>query len=272
MCRLLLLYKTPHVSQKINSFLSQSVSVTPNFPLIKYPHKHIRPYGKTPNNGFGFSYLNTTSGSDRASQKWKTYKKTGSYISYINDPHLSSFLEEMTEQKVILGELRRKVVGQIAIENTPPYTYKNQVFLHNGIVTNYQKHSPKIHAAIDPKYKKYILGETDSESIFYLFLTFLDRRKKEVHVKEEDRIMQCATELLDWMISEHMSFHMNIIYATTKHILVTRYTHSHYRTEPEHMEPIPLYIDNTQGLCISSEPITEHYTLFPENSMFCFPI
>ena len=269
MCRLLLLYKTPHVSQKINSFLSQSVSVIPNFPLIKYPDKHIRPHGKTPNDGFGFSYLNTTSGSARASKKWKTYKKTGTYI---NDPHLSSLLKEMTEQKVILGELRRKVVGGVAIENTPPYTYQNQVFLHNGVVTNYKKHSPKIHAAIDAKYKKHILGETDSESIFYLFLTFMDRLKKEVHVKEEDRMTRCATELFDWMISEHMSFHMNIIYATTTYILVTRYTHSHYRTEPEHKEPIPLYIDNTQGVCISSEPITDNYTLFPENSMFCFSI
>jgi predicted glutamine amidotransferase len=259
MCKLLLLYNTTYNKKKIHSFLMQSLATTPFIPDVKYPHRHQ--HRKLNDDGFGFSYFNEH-------HQWISYKYPGVFLS---DPNIRPKIQEISTHSLILGQLRRQAIGDIGYENTAPFTYQNHVFFHNGIILHYKKHLPKIYNRIHPKYRTYIQGQTDSEHIFYLLLTFIDEITKNDNI--EDAVMtQCVTALLEWFISEHMYFHINILYANRTHLIVTRYSHLHKNTNKELKEPKPLYIDNTKGLCISSEPITENYMLLPENTILCIPI
>jgi len=274
MCRLLLLYNTSHTEKKIHSFLLQSTRQLAFTPHIKYPDAQLTK--RKSDDGFGFSYMNThihpkihayPSDTSDERRSWKTYKKTGVYTE---DTHFERKIKEISSYPIILGQLRRKIIGDISIVNTPPYTYRNHVFLHNGVIIQYTKHYDKIVSMIAPKYKKHIKGETDSEHIFYLLLTEIDKLKKKM--TNEEVMNVCVSHLFELLIRENIYFHMNIIYANHTHIIVTRYSHLRKKLPLEKSEPLPLYIDSSDGLVISSEPITPNYMLLPENNIMTIPI
>jgi glutamine amidotransferase len=47
---------------------------------------------------------------------------------------------------------------------------------HNGEIRNFERHRAMFRELVDPSLRRYILGDTDSEVIFFLFLSFLRRR------------------------------------------------------------------------------------------------
>jgi predicted glutamine amidotransferase len=265
MCRLLLLYNTTHNEKKIRSFLLQSTRKTPFIPHIKYPHVHLNK-GRN-DDGVGFSYIDTSASAIKERRVWKIYKNPGKRS---DDIHLEEKIKEISSHSLIIGELRRKIIGDVSIENTPPYTYHNHVFFHNGVILNYTTHSNKILSMISPKYRKQIQGETDSEHIFYLLLTEIDKLKKKM---TEEQVMNiCLSHLFELLVREKIHFHMNIIYANHTHIVITRYSHLHKNTRMSYTEPMPLYVDSSDGIVISSEPITSNYVLLSENKIITIPI
>jgi predicted glutamine amidotransferase len=56
----------------------------------------------------------------------------------------------------------------------------------------------------------------------------------------------------------------NIIYGDNKYIWVSRY----YKGKDT--EPLSLYYDNSNGIVISSEPVTQNYKVFPKNTVIIY--
>jgi len=81
--------------------------------------------------------------------------------------------------RIVLAHVRDASVGKVALENTHPFVEGRWVFAHNGTVARY-KRSRRVReallAAISPVRRRLLVGETDSERCFQLFLSRLDLR------------------------------------------------------------------------------------------------
>jgi predicted glutamine amidotransferase len=78
--------------------------------------------------------------------------------------------------RVVIAHVRDASVGPVQHENTHPFLYDRWLFAHNGTVARFQEDSAvrqALAAEIDPDLRSTIRGDTDSERVFYLFLSRL---------------------------------------------------------------------------------------------------
>ncbi|MBI2897423.1 MAG: class II glutamine amidotransferase [Deltaproteobacteria bacterium] len=89
----------------------------------------------------------------------------------------------------LLAHIRRATVGDVTLLNCHPFQFANWVFAHNGEVGGFAE-SADVRAAlrdeVDERFRPYILGTTDSEICFYVFLSLLGRRVDGIHSRGVD--------------------------------------------------------------------------------------
>ena len=94
---------------------------------------------------------------------------------------LSSAMDDKLFQKVsglvasetVVAHLRKATSGSLSVLNTHPFQYGKWVFAHNGNIKDLSKHRKHLLAMVSPELQRFVLGETDSELIFYALLTEL---------------------------------------------------------------------------------------------------
>lgn len=79
----------------------------------------------------------------------------------------------VVSSETVLAHVRRATVGGISVLNCHPFQHGRWTMAHNGEIRNFEEHRKKVLAEIAPRLRRFILGETDSEAIFFLFLTHL---------------------------------------------------------------------------------------------------
>jgi glutamine amidotransferase len=89
--------------------------------------------------------------------------------------HIFQRLSGVVASETVLAHLRKATVGEVNILNAHPFQFGRWVFAHNGEVRDFEKHRDTIRTLVAPTLRRYIFGDTDSETLFYLFLTRLDR-------------------------------------------------------------------------------------------------
>ncbi len=77
--------------------------------------------------------------------------------------------------ETVVAHIRKATVGKNSVLNTHPFQHGKWVFAHNGEIPKFERCKDALDAEIAPKLRRFILGETDSERIFFLFLTQLAR-------------------------------------------------------------------------------------------------
>lgn len=77
--------------------------------------------------------------------------------------------------ETVVAHLRKATVGDINILNAHPFQFGSWVLAHNGEIYNFNAVRDALRSEIAPNLRRYILGDTDSETFFYLFLTHLSR-------------------------------------------------------------------------------------------------
>ncbi len=77
--------------------------------------------------------------------------------------------------QTVLAHIRKATLGELNILNTHPFQYGNWTFAHNGNIKNFDVLRAKILDEIKPEFKRFILGTTDSELLFYYFLSGLSQ-------------------------------------------------------------------------------------------------
>ena len=75
----------------------------------------------------------------------------------------------------VIAHVRRATMGAPARRNTHPFTFDRWTFAHNGTVPGFKKIRSKMIEEIDENFRSKITGETDSEHVFYFFLTLNQR-------------------------------------------------------------------------------------------------
>lgn len=75
----------------------------------------------------------------------------------------------------VVAHVRKATVGERSLLNAHPFQYGRWVFAHNGEIPGFDRIRAELVARVDADLAARILGETDSEALFHLFLTVLGR-------------------------------------------------------------------------------------------------
>jgi len=119
----------------------------------------------------------------------------------VND-NLFQKVSGVVSSETVIAHIRSATLGSVNILNTHPFQYGHWVFAHNGNIKNFDKHRDQLLSRISPTLKRFILGTTDSEIIFYFLLTRLEQK---IDLKQKhcpiDLLQKSLKEALDVLIS-----------------------------------------------------------------------
>jgi hypothetical protein len=137
------------------------------------------------------------------------------------------------------GPNNKEILEEKRVENNHPFYYKDWVFVLHGDVFLLDKHDYyifqrhhkedmfkdfllKIMGNILPKYRKMIKGKTDSELIFYLFLSMWENLSKDQKMDPKKGLYMCLLQVLDILQKSRVKYSFNFIIAKGKIILVNK--------------------------------------------------
>lgn len=78
--------------------------------------------------------------------------------------------------QTVLAHLRKATTGRISQLNCHPFQYGHWIFAHNGQIPDFAAHRDALLARIAPALRGFVLGDTDSEVLFYMLLSAMQAR------------------------------------------------------------------------------------------------
>ncbi|MCP4912255.1 MAG: class II glutamine amidotransferase [Oligoflexia bacterium] len=123
-----------------------------------------------------------------------------SSTSAINDTIFKK-VSGVVSSNTVVAHIRKATLGNKNILNTHPFQYGHWVFAHNGNIKNFDQHKEEIKKKIHPQFKRFILGETDSELFFFLILTKMSLHSSLEEIsypieKMAEAVKEAVTELV----------------------------------------------------------------------------
>lgn len=85
----------------------------------------------------------------------------------------------------LLGHIRKASVGPVNLLNCHPFQFGNWLFAHNGEIAGYVEDPlirQRVRELVSPRFERHLLGSTDSEVIFFVFLSRLAARFEDFHL------------------------------------------------------------------------------------------
>jgi glutamine amidotransferase len=74
----------------------------------------------------------------------------------------------------VLAHVRKATQGGHTVLNCHPFQYGRWVFAHNGDVPDFSRHREALLDEVSPRLRRFVLGETDSEVLFFMLLSRLE--------------------------------------------------------------------------------------------------
>lgn len=107
----------------------------------------------------------------------------------------------IVSSQTVVAHIRKTTVGDNNILNTHPFQFGSWIFAHNGNITDFKDKRQDLLARVNPNFRRFILGDTDSELIFYFILSHLsskfDLSDRSI---EQDRLSDSLQESLEQLI------------------------------------------------------------------------
>ncbi len=82
-------------------------------------------------------------------------------------------LSGVVASETVLAHVRKATQGANNVLNCHPFQYGRWTFAHNGDIPEYSKLRPALLKEISPKLRRYVLGDTDSEVVFFILLSHM---------------------------------------------------------------------------------------------------
>lgn len=82
-------------------------------------------------------------------------------------------LSGVVSSQTVLAHVRKATRGPKTVFNCHPFQHGRWVFAHNGDIGTFGECRDKLVAEVAPRLRRFILGETDSEVVFFVFLSQL---------------------------------------------------------------------------------------------------
>ncbi len=77
------------------------------------------------------------------------------------------------DSEALLVHARRATVGKAKDENTQPFRFRRWLFAHDGSIEGFERVRPRLLSAVPDFLRRNLMGDTDSEHAFLLFLKML---------------------------------------------------------------------------------------------------
>jgi len=77
--------------------------------------------------------------------------------------------------ETVVAHVRKATAGGVSVLNCHPFQHGRWVFAHNGDLPGFSRHRERMLKEVAPRLRRFILGDTDSETVFFLFLSQLSR-------------------------------------------------------------------------------------------------
>lgn len=91
------------------------------------------------------------------------------------DDHIFHRVSGVVASETVIAHVRKATVGGLNVLNCHPFQYGRWVFAHNGEIKKFEASRGALVAEVAPRLRRFVLGDTDSEVIFFLFLTNLSK-------------------------------------------------------------------------------------------------
>jgi glutamine amidotransferase len=85
-------------------------------------------------------------------------------------------LSGLVSSETVLAHVRKATQGTKGVLNCHPFQFGRWVFAHNGDIPGFSDGlGALLREQITPRLRRFVLGDTDSETIFFIFLSLLER-------------------------------------------------------------------------------------------------
>lgn len=90
--------------------------------------------------------------------------------------HIFQRVSGVVSSETVVAHIRRATQGALSPLNSHPFQYGRWIFAHNGNLRRFPEARDELIGRIHPHFRRFALGDTDSEILFYLILTHMERR------------------------------------------------------------------------------------------------
>jgi len=91
------------------------------------------------------------------------------------DDQLFHRLSGVVSSETVIAHVRKATQGTNSVLNCHPFQFGKWTFAHNGDIPAFGDKRAKLVAEIAPRLRRFILGDTDSEVVFFLLMSELQR-------------------------------------------------------------------------------------------------
>ncbi len=127
----------------------------------------------------------------------------------------------------LFAHIRAASPGMIVGEsNVHPFAYKNLMFMHNGVVAQFEKVKRKLRDSLQDEFYKIIYGTTDSEHAFALFLNNLTKPSGQVEAADmRQALVKTIHQLDEWTNSADIKqpSYYNFAVSNGREAVISRY-------------------------------------------------
>lgn len=165
------------------------------------------------------------------------------------------FLTDFIETSTMIAHIRDATIGEISDHNAHPFIYNNWIFAHNGTIGGFDLIRPTILQKIGAELAFEIMGSTDSEYMFYLFISKLKKKFNDLDSPEietvdvKNALQETVREIntLGANVGITIPNKINTIVTNGKIMAATRFGHSLYYAlkTKQPSKDIKLYKDTT---------------------------
>ena len=126
---------------------------------------------------------------------------------------------------ILVAHIRHATIGSLRTDNTHPFRYRHWMFADTGTVDGFGDVRPRLHDTLPRFLQRSLRGDTDSELLFHLFLSFLHDAGKLDHpaVPTQDvfTALRSSLALLDRIGREAgmNNSRLNILVATPEYLV-----------------------------------------------------
>jgi predicted glutamine amidotransferase len=136
----------------------------------------------------------------------------------------------------VLAHVRRATVGGASTKNTHPFVHGCWAFAHNGTIENFKQIQVKLENQTSEEISSARLGATDSETLFYWFLTRFQQSgiPLDAPSNQKNKLVQTIAKAIHDLgsLGETKSLadrsQLNLIFTNGRTLLATRWNHSLY--------------------------------------------
>jgi predicted glutamine amidotransferase len=127
---------------------------------------------------------------------------------------------------ILVAHVRAATVGSLRTENTHPFRYRQWLFAHTGTVEGFARLRNQLSDSLPQFLQRDVRGETDSELLFHLFLSFLHDSgqldRPNVDAASARTALRSSIALVDRLCAEEGAgpSAMNIVVTNPEYLLV----------------------------------------------------